>query len=40
MSLGRDVVKQAAVTLAAAVLAAWVVGNLPGVKAWLRKQWS
>lgn len=37
---GSAIVKQALVTVAGAVLAAWIVGQLPQVRDWMRRQWS
>lgn len=35
-----DVVREAVVVLAGAVLAAFIIGQFPGVKAWMRQQWE
>jgi hypothetical protein len=37
---GSAVVNQALVLLAGSLLAALIVGQLPGVKAWIREQWA
>jgi hypothetical protein len=36
----HEVVKQALLMLAAAALAAWIAGNLPEYKNWVKKQWE
>lgn len=34
------IVKEAVTVLAGAVLAAYIIGQLPEVKAWVKKQWA
>lgn len=36
----HEVVAEAVSVLAGAVLAAWVVGQLPALKNWIKKQWD
>ncbi len=35
-----EVIREALVVIAGAILAAAVMGQLPGVKAWIKKQWE
>lgn len=35
-----EIAREAIIVIAGAVLAALIVDNLPGLKAWLRKQWA
>jgi hypothetical protein len=37
--IAREVGRAAVVTLAGAVIAAWIVGRMPGLRAWMREQW-
>jgi len=37
---GGEVIKQAVTMLAAAAVVAFIVGQLPGFKTWMRKQWE
>ena len=34
------VAQEAAIVIGGAVLAAFVIGQLPGLKAWINKQWG
>lgn len=36
----REVVKETIIVLAGAMLAAFIVGQLPPVRAWMRAQWD
>lgn len=36
----REVVKETIIVLAGAVLAAFIVGQLPPLRAWMRAQWD
>lgn len=35
-----EVLREAVITLAGALLAAAVIGALPGVRAWMKRQWD
>lgn len=35
-----EVLREAIIVLAGAAVAALVIGNLPSVRAWMRKQWD
>lgn len=35
-----DIGREAIIVLAGALIAAAVIGQLPGVRAWMRKQWD
>lgn len=35
-----EVAREAIVVVAGALLAAWVIGNLPKLRAWMRAQWD
>lgn len=37
---GRGIVREALTVIAGAVLAAAIIGQLPGVKAWIKRQWE
>lgn len=39
MPSARDIVKAAITNLAGAIVVAWLVGQSPELKAWLREQW-
>lgn len=36
----KEVVREAAIVLAGAVLAALVIGQFPALKAWVKEQWN
>lgn len=36
----REVVREVIVVLAGAVLAAFIIGQLPELRAWMREQWG
>jgi Flp pilus assembly pilin Flp len=36
----QDIAKEAAIVLAGAVVAAAIIGQLPGLKAWIKQQWG
>lgn len=40
MPTGRDVVKEALTVIAGAVLAALIIQQFPGVKAWIKQAWD
>lgn len=40
MPSGREIAREAVTVLAGAVLAALIVGQLPGLKKWLQDQWK
>ncbi len=35
-----DIVREAVTVLAGALLAAWLIGQFPGVKAWIKEKWQ
>lgn len=35
-----EVTKEAGIVLGGALLAALIIGQLPGVKAWVKRQWA
>ena len=35
-----EVAREALIVIGGALIAALIVGQLPGVKAWIKKQWS
>lgn len=35
-----EVLREAVVVIGGAVLAAWVIGQFPGLKAWIKEQWQ
>lgn len=37
---GPAIARETVTVLAGAILAALIVGQLPGLKAWIREQWS
>ena len=37
---GKTIVREAVTVIAGAVLAALVIGRLPGLKAWIKQQWE
>lgn len=36
----KAIIREAVTVVAGAVLAALVIGQLPGVKAWIKRQWE
>lgn len=36
----QEVGREAVIVIAGALMAAFVVGQLPGVKAWIKQQWG
>lgn len=38
--LPKAIAREAVVTVAGALLAAWLIGQFPQVKAWIRQQWQ
>lgn len=38
--LMQDIGREAVIVLAGAVLAAVIIGQLPGLKAWIKTQWG
>ena len=39
MPAAKEVVRQALTTIAAAVLAALIIGQVPQLKVWIKEQW-
>jgi hypothetical protein len=37
---GKDIAREVVVVLAGAVIAAFIVGRLPRLRAWMREQWD
>jgi hypothetical protein len=35
-----EIVREAVIVVGGAVLAAWVIGRFPAVKAWIKDQWN
>lgn len=35
-----EVGRETLTVIAGAILAAWIVGNMPKLKAWMKQQWS
>lgn len=40
MKLGEAVTRETIVVLAGAVLAAWIIGNVPELRDWIARQWG
>lgn len=40
MKLGAAIARETVITIAGALLAALIVGQVPEVRAWVRKQWG
>lgn len=36
----KEIGKEAAIVIGGAIVAAWVIGQLPGVKKWISDQWG
>lgn len=37
---GREVAREAIIVLAGAVLAAFIIGRVPALRAWIKDQWQ
>lgn len=35
-----EIVREAVIVVGGAVLAAWVIGQFPSLKAWIKEQWQ
>ena len=40
MPNGKEVVREAIIVLAGAVLAAFIIGRMPRLKGWIKEQWK